>query len=247
MSLADDLELLLNLDIDKMAKKQVAQQLPSDVRDIGAEIVISGPDANQPPDNMLEVCREIYAATVSLHKFVFDSLAAICRNIEATPIDQKVDCSFCLAKVSELLEDLRKEVDAVKKKQIFRKICEQWVADPAMDSTIRGQFASGTPRIKKMTSLPDFDSDPEAYTYLMDYLGVAEDLRDKGKLLVCEGEFETEVLKINWKGFQDWVQMMEIQGHVLPPELVEKCKMKQWPEYDVGLRKLKDILAKSYT
>lgn len=223
-------------------RQPVDTSLPEGTRDIGIEISLSGPDAKKPAETLLEVAREIYAATVAMHQLVFDSLDAINKKVRFSTQEEKVDIAFALQQAAILVDDMRKEIDATKKKQAVYEMCKAWAVDPMAEPTIHGKFASGSPRIVTLTTYPKFKDDPAAYNYIMDYLGIPQDMRDKGKWLTCEGEFNTEVVKINWPGFQDWINMLQIQGQELPPEVLEFARLKQWKQLDATLRKKRDLL-----
>jgi len=206
-------------------------------RQLSAEISI---ESKEPAENCFERLREVYAICKAAHAECYAALRSVHQKQALLPVEELVDCQFAMRESAALLEDLRKELNKTISVQAGIT-CAKWVLDPMVDTSkpIAGTHANGHPHMATRTATPHFDKDPVAYNLIMDWLNIPEDLRDHGKILYEEGEFETEIVKINWPGFQDYLSRITEMGYPLPPGIVEAST---WKEALVTCRKMQDLL-----
>lgn len=205
-----------------MASKKIEKEPPI-ARRIAAEIAIVTDPPDSPPINILEVLREAYAMAVAAHDEIYRILIMANERVERAqvPLEEMVDCAFAARETNALVDDLRKQLTAFEE-SLAQAVSIQWVTMDEPESKIEGQYCNGFPSVKLYCKLPTLDKSPEKYNLLMDYLGVAQDVRDQGKLLTQEGEFKTEVLKLDFNGFADWITRAQLGGYALPPGIDEK-------------------------
>lgn len=207
------------------------------MRKLNVEISIHSPDG--PAPSAMERLREVYAVAQAMHAEIYQACKAVLQRASALSIEESVDCQLCLREAAKFADDTRKECN--KLLELLEKLtCMNWALDPNADEKIVGELANGSPVVKTRVILPTLERDPERYAKLMDWLGVPEDLRDRGKVLYHEGQFTTEVVKINWNGFQDAIDQWLLQGHVLPDFVLSKEN--SFTDQKVILRKTHDIL-----
>lgn len=223
-----------------MPKKQVAPGEKQ--RALAAEIYLLNPEtgkAAEPAEDCIDRLREAYAIAKAAHDEIYLAVKAVEQHAGTLPDGESIDCAMAARETAALAESIEKECKRLQK--VLEKLtCLRMSMDPLADGKPkRGRYASGSPRQAMRTKIPEFKSDPEAYNALMDWLGVPEDLRDHGKELWQEGEFETEVLKINWNGFQDYLNKIATMGYELPPGCSQATT---WTDYGLTLRKLNDLL-----
>jgi hypothetical protein len=206
------------------------------LRPVAAEISIV---ADEPPENVFDRMREVYAIAKAAHAEIYSALKVAEQNIAKVPIAEMVDCMLAIRSAAELCDDIRKECNRTK--AILEKMaCIQWSTNAVNEGEIiRGICATGSPQEKTRVILPSFDKDPEAYNQLMDWLNIDVNLRDQGKILYVEGEFDTEVVKINWPGFHDYLNALLIQGYPLPPGIDQRTS---YIDYVMRITKTHDLL-----
>jgi len=183
--------------------------------------------------------REIYAIAKAAHAEIDQALKVLEQQQPGLPVEQLVDCIFALRETENLLEDSRR-MCSVANKSAQGITCAKHALNPLAEKSITGEFCKGYPDIKMRALVPSFAKDPERYNQLCDYLGIPEDLRDHGPLLVEEGEFKTKVVDIDWNGFQSLIQRQRLMGYeTLPPGIKES---EQFAEATVRVVKNRDLI-----
>lgn len=209
----------------------------STMRKLTCDVVVTSPDGVA--ETLFERLREVYAIATAAHAEIYNALRVAQQRATSLTIEESVDCQFALRETAKFAEDTRKECNKVL--ELMAKLtCMNWAMDPNADVQIEGTCCTGSPVVKQCALLPTFDKDPAGYKYVMDYLGIPEDLRDRGDVLYHEGKFTTEVVKINWNGYQDLIDQWKIAGHVLPEEILSAKN--SFSDQKVTLRKKRDLL-----
>ena len=212
-------------------KKELAYK-----REITCEIIVNSPE---PAPNCFERLRESYAVMKAAYQECYQAIRAVQQKQMLMKVGELVDCQFALRESELLADDLRKEFK--KLRDIMAKItCGLWITDPTSTDIVEGEYCNGHPDTKARANVPTFKKDPEKYIALMNWLGIPEDLQDRGMLpLAAEGEFETEVVRIHWSGFQDYFTRVMALGYPLPPGIDPEDT---WQEAIVTIRKKFDLL-----
>lgn len=214
-------------------------------RSIKVDIIVEA----EPAPDCFERMREAYAILKAAYTGIGGSgeihqcLRVAEQNYKSLTQAKLVDLIYAARHVRDLAEDMRKKFSAFVA-DLEKTCCERDAADSmSRGGSIQGEFASGSPAYKKRISIPDFEDDPERYNRFCDWLGVPEDLRDKGKILYAGelGEVETEIVKLSYKGIQDMINCYLAAGHVLP-DFVMSEQNKTWDEATVRITKKDDLL-----
>lgn len=216
-------------------------------RNLYAEIKLVTDDELPEENPYFERLREAYAIAKTAHAEIYQALRVVQQKQATLGISELVDCQFALREMAALLDDVRKE--AQKTLEVQATItCAKWVLQANADGTnkdiIHGTHCSGSPDLKTVANFPTFDKDPVRYNEIMSWLGVPEDLRDHGTFLVADeadAVFETEIVKINWTGWQCYIAALVAKGFQLPACIAADVK-DTWIKYTVRITKLQDLL-----
>lgn len=231
----------MNLTEQKALLKQLeelAKATKPPKRKIKVDILVD--TDNTPAPNAFERMREAYAVMKACFEDCMHALKVAEQNYEALPLPAMGDLLCVIRQTRDFGEGLRKEYDALID-TIERVICERHFSNASQETPIKGEYCSFTPKYRPRFSMPTFDKEPEIYAELMDWLQVPEDLRNRGRELYAgeDGEFRTEVVKIDYLGFRDMIEKYQRMGYAMPP-CVEACKVNDEPV--VILRKTEDLL-----
>ena len=211
----------------------VASTTPS-ARPLHAEITIVSPD---PPANVFDRMREIYAMAESVHRETIFALKVMTQNQATLPLPEMCDALLALRESAARFEDISKMLRA-QMRTMQQIICMKHVANPLAENTIKCEHGYAKPEMKPRADLPTYAKEPEDYFALMAWLEIPENLWDQGKFLVEEGEFRTKVVDIDYLGFQDYLERMKLAGiEALPPGVKDV-----WYEATVKVTKKKDLL-----
>lgn len=190
------------------------------IRNITAEIQVY---SDEPADSTSELLREQFAAMVALHDEWFRQLLRLKMLVEShkVALPEVCDCAFIIRETKEQAESIVKECNTMLDKLAFAANVI-YLTDPNPPKSIEAVYCTGYVDTKLVCSPPTFAKDPVRYNELMDFLGVPENLRDIGKINCVEGEFVTEIVKLNWTGLQDYIHALTLKGYGLPPGIDEK-------------------------
>lgn len=170
---------------------------------------------------------------VTVHEETYKTLL-ILRALATKPevyLPELIDCCFVVKEISRLADDLRKELNGVIK-SIAKTMCTQFLSqmeninNPEDPTPLRGQLATGSPKVRRMASIPNMRSDPENYMKLMKALGFTEDA------------VKMNIARIHFPTLTKLVIERDENGVALPPGL-ENATL--YPEYSVMLRGRKGI------
>ena len=132
------------------------------------------------------------------------------------------DVAFVLKEIETVVTDLRKETTSLK--ETFEKACAI-VWSTGMDGgPIRGELATGTPRLGEMASLPNIKKDPEKFKALMDFLGCPE--------------YVQRYMTPHWPTLTAMLTDRAIEGMKLPPGIDPNST---YPVYKLVTRRKKDV------
>ena len=208
---------------------------PFKKRRITVEISI---DIDEPATDCTELLREAYAVTRAAFDQIYQTLQTCRKQYLTCTQGELIDCILAAQSISKFMDDLRKEYDRFID-EIEKVVCERWAVDPTGGASVHGKFARGEPKYKTRHAEPNFNTDPDQYHAIMDWLGIPKDLQNRGPELFQEGEFTTKVVDIHWRGWQDLLEKMKIAGHTLPPEV---ARLNTWEEATVRVVKTEDLL-----
>lgn len=176
-----------------------------------------------------ELLKEIYTPMRRLHATIIGKLVETRRHgTTASPqlLEDLVDCVYILKKTVEWLEDARKEINAANS-LMQRVTCLLW-AQKGDGETIRGKFASGTPRTGIALQTPTKNKHTEKYEALMAYFGVPEEFY-KG---------DVDVVRVHYPGLAEMATEILARGGNLPPALKA---LKEVNTYGVTCRAAKGV------
>lgn len=121
-----------------------------------------------------------------------------------------VDISFALRSLSELHDDIRKELNSAR--EFIGKIaCIRWIQESVnltpeeMALSIHGEYAKGIPKVMTMASLPREKTNPEDYLKFMKRIGVFGQALKRG------------LVKVSWPAVTEYITDLTAKGKPLPP------------------------------
>jgi len=134
------------------------------------------------------------------------------------------DQAFLLRETSKIAEELRKECDAKLKlisQVIAMRVAKKMMQDPELESTVRGELATGTVDCKEKPAIPKVGS-PE-YAKLCEFFKVPAE------------EVPSGVIRFHYPTLVDIMQDMAARGENPPDGII-----KTYPDYTLTLRRRKN-------
>lgn len=207
-------------------------------RPIAVEIQVI---AETPADTCVERLREAYATMKECYKETFEALQVIRQKYaDEQRLNELVDILYALRETAGFADDIRKEFMRTFD-EVEKVLGERHAMSVEYDKKIPGRFANAYPKVhRQLRTLPTFKHYPELYTKLMLWFGAAPDLIDQGPLLYDEGEFKSEVLKLSYEGFQDYITRCTLANIPLPQWLTDEINFVD--VYAANVRKQDDLL-----
>lgn len=207
-------------------------------RQLHAEIQIV---SDAPAIDAFDRLREVYAISTAAHAEIYQAIKVLEQNRDKMPQGVLCDCVLAIRESVKKLKDTVSTLEHASEK-IQDTVLIRYVADPESlegNGQIYGNFCRGKPEYKARGKIPTFSKEPDRYNKMMDWLGVPEDLRDRGKELYEEGEFRTKVVDIDYLGLQDMLQKYAMNGIEIPDWLPPQEK---FVEPCVTVWKLRDLI-----
>jgi hypothetical protein len=204
---------------------------------VSAEVTVN---SEKVAEDCVDRMREVYAVMKAAYMEMHNGVAVVEGRAQDYDSSKLVDCVFAAKETKKLAEELVKELNGMLR-QLQRTICLRWLPEADADHKIRGNFADGYPRVRREAVLPKFEKDPVEYNKVCEWLGIPEDLRDKGRILVVEGEFYTKVVELSYVGFNHLIERYEHCGIGLP-DFITNAKWGFIETYDVATRRSADLL-----
>lgn len=171
---------------------------------------------------MNPLAQEIYQLAKDAHEMILTRCIELRRTMVNQTAPTNVNCAYALRESLALIEDTAKQAKQIKElleRLVCLRIIEAGNADP-----IKTEYCTATPDVKICAAIPTFEKDRTSYEKLMTYLGIDPVLWDTGKFLTELGEIETEVVKVNWPGFQDFITRLAAEGSPVPDGIdASKC------------------------
>jgi hypothetical protein len=143
---------------------------------------------------------------------------------EFKSVTELIDTMFVYKRVSEMLDDLRKESN--KLIELLEKLTCAIYATQNSEEPIRGVLATGTPDLKMGVTLPTREGDPEGFKKLMEHFGFSD-------LVV-----QNNLAGFHWPRLIEYVTILASEGKPLPPGI---DPAKQYPLYKVRLTQYCDL------
>ncbi len=178
---------------------------------------------------MFQQLKILHATVTECHEDVYtdlgkeiEPLVRSCNNLE-----ELVDTAYVLRETSKLCNDMRKMCDVLR--ELSEKICCVIAIKDESVGAIKTEYASGTPNVKMMASIPKKKTHPEKFAALMEHLGIPAELWEE----------ESDVVRPHWPGFVNHLTALAAAGKPLPPGIDAD---KTYPVYSLDpLRKKKGI------
>lgn len=164
---------------------------------------------------MIREAIQLVDAARTAHRSIIDALHYLQLQQQRVNLLEQADCEYAIREASKLLDDARKACDQQFQREELR-IVQQFAQQDNPDESINTPYCRATPDMLQMVAPPRAHKEPEQYHALMDALAIDPQLRDYGKELNELGEFDTEVVKLNWSGFQWYCARLAAAGLPLP-------------------------------
>jgi hypothetical protein len=171
-----------------------------------------------------------------LHRFLVEhaNVQSIA-DVRGMTIEELTDLGYFFNEVTQLLEDLRKEIarrHEVVKQVVCMAASQRAATTGSAVEPVRTDYTTATPRIKTHVRLPKRHKDPETYDQIMTGLDVPIGLVQSG------------VFQLNWNAMADYLDTLKKQGLPLPKGLDEEFKVKT---FELTYRRKKEIGTTSYS
>lgn len=204
------------LDAIMESLSQLAADLKKDKREIDVEILVN---ASGPAETVIERLREVYAVIKATHEECLHGFAVAEQKYNVLTLPELADILFALKSIGEFAAEVKKRCAALFD-SVEKVVCERHASSADNDGTkgIHGVYARVYTRYDEQMKVPRYSKEPERYTAFMRWLGVPEDLIDRGKELYHEGEVSTCVVDLNYNGVQSMITMWKANGYELPSE-----------------------------
>ena len=189
---------------------------------------------------MHPTAQEIYRKARELHETIYKLAVELTAMVPQNSNEENCDLAYAMREADKYVDDTRKEMTRLSK-LAQSIVCLKW-SQLAGGKPIKTDYCTGTPVPKICAHIPTVEKDPKNYRALMTYLGIDPMLWDEGKVISPLGEEETEVVKVNWPGFQALVARLAANGLPLP-DGIDPNETYTLPE--VRLLKRKGVLGDS--
>lgn len=136
--------------------------------------------------------------------------------------------AYAMREAAELADDTRKRLEAVG--ELMQKIACALAIASGDAETIRTDYVTATPQCKMIATPPKRSTNFEAYSKLMEYLGVKKEF--------WANPHEEECVSIRFKGIAELISKLSAAGLPLPPGLSAE---KTFPVYSLTMRKRKGV------
>jgi hypothetical protein len=147
---------------------------------------------------------EIFKRVRDVHAEVYAELQQVHKDCnECGDIKELADQAYALREIYKYADDIRKEAEQTKR-QCERLACFIYVAKNK-DGPIRTPFATCTPTIKMMASIPSKRKEPERYHTFMSGLGLPDEI------------IAADACRVHWPSFVEYYSRLQEEGRPTPP------------------------------
>jgi hypothetical protein len=144
----------------------------------------------------------------------------------SSDLDELADTIYALNQSFKFAKDMQNEIDRLKDLSV-KILCVLWVK-LSDGSPVRTEYATVTPDVMMIASIPKRSTHPEEYAALMKYLGIDMKLWSHGE----------EVVRPHWPGLVEYLSQQISKG--LPvPDGIDPTKL--YPKYKVRVTKRKPV------
>lgn len=167
---------------------------------------------------MHKKAQDIYRIAREAHEEIYKLLVELTAVVPNNSNEENVDIVYAMREAEKFVDDTRKDINKLKK-LAEQVVCLKWASMPHTSKTpknIKTPYCTGTPEPKVCAHIPTVEKNPKEYGALMDYLAIDPMLRDIGPVISDLGKEETEVVKVNWPGFQSLINRLVANGCPLP-------------------------------
>lgn len=156
---------------------------------------------------MKEIPRELYKRVSCLHSELHQMITRMKQDIpNEMNYNELADYAIALKKAAELVDDTRKELDALNVLSQSRAC--MFAVNVGDAGPIKTDYVTATLDTQTAAHIPTKSSQPEAFRQLMQSIGIPEHL-----IADVDG---TELIKPHWPGLLAYFKQLEIEGKPLP-------------------------------
>ena len=173
---------------------------------------------------MLTETKQLYAVAKSTHNDLYEMLKVLESKFAEGNLASQVDMCYGLKKTSEMLTDIRKQIDKLNKR-LCMITAMSLIAEQA--DSFKTEYVTVKPKVDQVPKFPaKRQSDPDKYDALMKDMGLPQSL------------IETEAMRPHWPGMKEWFTHRQMEGLPLPAGINPDDI---FTEYDLGMRKLREV------
>jgi len=172
---------------------------------------------------MLNIVGTMYRTSKQVHHELFSDLQGLEAKFQVGNLAERVDIVYGLQKTSEMLSELRKQIDKIVKK-LGTQTCMQMELS-GIDKVKTG-YCTATTKLEYFANLPHKrEKDPVKFDAIMVAIGIpAEVVKQEG-------------VRFHWPGFKEYLTNQVAAGFPVP-EGIKPDDM--YTEYTLSTRKLKE-------
>lgn len=194
-----------------------------------------------------EQVEQLLRKAITAHNEIYQLLGEVKQSVNKdSTCEDLADIAVALREAETYLKDIRVEV--TKQKETTERICCLLYLE---DSTrmmrkepIRTAFVTASPDMKVAAKIPTYEKDPVNYERMMRYLGIDEQLWDRGTILTELGEEHTEVVSVKWPGFTSLCTRLKANGLPLPDGIDPDAT---YTEFTLRMRKKGELISNATT
>lgn len=170
---------------------------------------------------MYNEIRSMYIDAKQVHHILFKDLQGLEDKFKASKLAERVDIVYGLQKTSEMLNEIRKQIDKVSKSLGTRVCMEMEVAGLRK---LKTEHCTASVKVENFANLPHKrEKDPEKFDTLMASLGVPSEVS------------QIEGVRFHWPGFKEYLTNQVAQGNPIPPGISPDDL---YTEYTLATRKV---------
>lgn len=165
----------------------------------------------------------MYTDAKQVHHLLFKDLQHIETLFTQSNLAERIDIVYGLQKTSEMLDEVRKQIDKVEKSLATKACMEMEVGGLQKMKT---PYCSATVKVENFANLPHKRAkDPEKFDTIMASLGVPSEIS------------RMEGVRFHWPGFKEYLTNCVAAGNPIPPGISPND---MYTEYTLSTRKTKE-------
>lgn len=196
---------------------------------------------------MLPIYQEMHKDITQSHENAIVYLKHVKQSMREVSIDDCADLAFTLREVIDNAKDIAKQTQVVFD-ELEKFLCSQLtrrLMETGEAPEVGTEFCLAQADSKTVYVLPKYNESNEAetqqYYAMMRWLGIDENLWDRGNMLFAEGEIDTKVVDVHYHGIQGYLQRLSASGYDL-----SECKSfidtsRAYQRFTLRIRKRKGV------